>query len=43
MKGELINKKVNDDYIFVWKNKILAKTHVQILVTFDHITLIISQ
>ena len=42
MKGELIDKKVNDNCRFVQKNKIRAETRVRILVTFHHVTLIIS-
>ncbi len=40
MKGELIDEKVDDDCTFVRKNKIRAKTRVQILVTFHHVILI---
>ncbi len=42
MKGELIDEKVDDDCTFVRNNKIRAETRVQILVTFRHVTLIIS-
>ncbi len=43
MRGELIDEKVNDDCTFVWKNKICAKTRVQILVTFYYVILIFDQ
>ncbi len=39
---ELIDEKVDYDCTFVWKNKIRAETRVQFLVTFHHVTLIIS-
>ena len=42
MKGELIDEKVDDNCRFVRKNKIRAETRVRILVTFHHVTLIIS-
>ena len=40
---ELINENVDDDCKFVWKNKICAKTCIQILVMFYHVTLIFDQ
>ena len=42
IKGKLIDEKVDDDCRFVRKNKIRAETRVRILVTFHHVTLIIS-
>ena len=41
--GELIDKKVDDNYRFVRKNKICAKTCVKILITFHHVILIFDQ
>lgn len=43
MKEELINKKVEDNYTFVQKNKICAKIYVQILVPFCHILIIANK
>ncbi len=39
---ELMDEEVDDDCTFVRKNKIRAEMHVQFLVTFHHVTLIIS-
>lgn len=40
---ELKDEKVNDNYKLVWKNKIYAKTYVQILITFHYVILIFNQ
>lgn len=43
MKGliDKNNEKIDDNYIFIRKNKIYAKSYIQILVIFHHIILII--
>lgn len=42
MKRELIDEKVNDNCIFISKNKIRTKTRIQVLVMFHHVILIIA-
>lgn len=39
---KLINKKFDNDYIFVYKNKICAKIYLKILIMFYYVTLIIA-